>query len=355
MNERPGNVPKKKILHDEEVIIEDLTAQEAAISGTENSVDTAVEKTADVESESDVESNVESDVESDVEDDTTAEAVTSDETEAEDVPEDAVLTADDDKTEVETATREKEISKMAREVTEDSSIRAGNTPTEVAEPPEDRVSDDSVPMDEESTPNAVIRRVRSEPKDVIPPAPKDKGFLYSFLDTLRFISLGLIIGILLVVFVVQRNDVYGSSMEPNLHQNDAVFVEMISKYFSDYERGSIVTIDATGMEPYSGKEKIIKRVIGKPGDTVTIKDGSVYVNGNLIVEPYLAEGVPTNMSADGTAKGYDNVTLGDGEYYCMGDNRGASMDSRVLGPIPESRIKAHVFAKIFPFDEMCIF
>ncbi len=208
---------------------------------------------------------------------------------------------------------------------------------------------------EEAASNATIRRVRSEKSDTAESVQKDKGLLYSFLDTLRFVSLGLIIGILLVVFVVQRNDVYGSSMEPNLHQNDAVFVEMISKYFTEYDRGAIVTIDATGMPGYDRKEKIIKRVIGRPGDTVLIKDGSVYINGVLLAESYIPQGVPTNMTAEGTANGYDNVTLGKGEYYCMGDNRGASLDSRVLGPIPDSRIKAHVIAKIFPFDEMRLY
>jgi signal peptidase I len=211
-------------------------------------------------------------------------------------------------------------------------------------------------LEDASNAHAVIRRVRSDPKEEIPAAPPNKGFLYSFLDTLRFVSLGLVIGILLVVFVVQRNDVFGSSMEPNLLEDDAVFVEMISKYFSDYDYGYIVTIDASGMEGYSKKEKIIKRVIAKPGDTVEIKDGSVYVNGFLLDESaYLPEGVPTNMSADGTAKGYNSITLGADEYYCMGDNRGTSLDSRALGPFPESRIKAHVIAKIYPFDDMEIF
>ena len=213
---------------------------------------------------------------------------------------------------------------------------------------------DTYPV-EEAASNATIRRVRSEKSDTAESVQKDKGLLYSFLDTLRFVSLGLIIGILLVVFVVQRNDVYGSSMEPNLHQNDAVFVEMISKYFAEYDRGAIVTIDANGMPGYDRKEKIIKRVIGRPGDTVLIKDGSVYINGVLLAESYIPQGVPTNMTAEGTANGYDNVTLGKGEYYCMGDNRGASLDSRVLGPIPDSRIKAHVIAKIFPFDEMRLY
>jgi len=228
---------------------------------------------------------------------------------------------------------------------------AGEMTSEVTE---SQPASDTYPV-EEAASNATIRRVRSVKSDTAEPVQKDKGLLYSFLDTLRFVSLGLIIGILLVVFVVQRNDVYGSSMEPNLHQNDAVFVEMISKYFTEYDRGAIVTIDATGMPGYDRKEKIIKRVIGRPGDTVLIKDGSVYINGVLLAESYIPQGVPTNMTAEGTANGYDNVTLGKGEYYCMGDNRGASLDSRVLGPIPDSRIKAHVIAKIFPFDEMRLY
>jgi len=116
--------------------------------------------------------------------------------------------------------------------------------------------------------NVVIRRVRTEPAEVIPPAPQGKGFLYTLLDTLRFISLGLVIGVLLVVFVVQRNDVYGDSMKPTLHENDAVFVEMVTKYFHGYQRGNIVTINATGMPGYSKKDKIIKRVVGLPGETV---------------------------------------------------------------------------------------
>lgn len=203
--------------------------------------------------------------------------------------------------------------------------------------------------------NVVIRRVRTEPAEVIPPAPQGKGFLYTLLDTLRFISLGLVIGVLLVVFVVQRNDVYGDSMKPTLHENDAVFVEMVTKYFHGYQRGNIVTINATGMPGYSKKDKIIKRVVGLPGETVMISGGAVYINGELLDEPYLAEGTVTNISADSAAKGYDNITLGADEYFCLGDNRGASLDSRILGPIPASRIKAHVIARIYPFDQMQLY
>lgn len=196
-----------------------------------------------------------------------------------------------------------------------------------------------------------VKRVKADNVD----EEESHGFLYSFLDTLRFISLGLLVGILLVVFVVQRNDVYGESMEPTLFDNDAVFVEMISVYLGNFERGDIVTIDAEGMEGYYHKENLIKRIIGRPGETVDIVDGMIYINGNLLIEPYLTEGVMTYVSSEGTAKGYDHITLGPNEYYCLGDNRGASNDSRRLGPFQTKQLKSHVIARIFPFDAIELF
>jgi signal peptidase I len=182
-----------------------------------------------------------------------------------------------------------------------------------------------------------------------------KGFLFSLLDTIRFVCLGLLIGILLVVFVIQRNDVFGTSMEPTLHNQDAVFVEMISVYLKSFERGDIITIEAEGMDGYDGTEKIIKRIVGMPGETISFVDGYVFINGVILNEPYLSPGLLTYVSLDGVTKGYDEITLGPDEYFCLGDNRGASNDSRRLGPIPVSRIKSHVIAKIYPFDQMTFY
>ena len=199
-----------------------------------------------------------------------------------------------------------------------------------------------------------VRRVKADRAEDAA-AEEPQGFLYSFLDTLRFISLGLLVGILLVVFVIQRNDVYGESMEPTLFDNDAVFVEMISVYLGNFDRGDIVTIDAEGMEGYYHKENLIKRIVGRPGETVDIIDGMIYINGNLLIEPYLTDGVMTYVSTEGTEKGYDHITLGPNEYYCLGDNRGASNDSRRLGPFTTAQIKSHVIARIYPFDEIELF
>lgn len=200
-------------------------------------------------------------------------------------------------------------------------------------------------------PELQVRRVAAAESSKSADA-EPKGFLFSLLDTLRFVCLGLLIGILLVVFVVQRNDVFGTSMEPTLHNQDAVFVEMISVYLKSFDRGDIITIEAEGMDGYDGTEKIIKRIVGLPGETISISDGYVYINGQLLNEPYLAPGVMTYVSLDGVEKGYNEITLGEDQYFCLGDNRGASNDSRRLGPIPISRIKSHVIFRIYPFDQM---
>ena len=170
---------------------------------------------------------------------------------------------------------------------------------------------------------------------------------------MRYVAIGLLVGILLVVFVIQRNDVYGSSMEPTLHSGDAVFVEMISVYTGNFSRGDIVTIDAKGMEGYSHEENLIKRIVGLPGETIKIEDGNVYINGVLLDESaYLPEGTKTYVGAEGQARGYQEVTLGPDEYYCMGDNRGGSNDSRRMGPFKKKQIEAKVLMRIYPFNKM---
>lgn len=185
---------------------------------------------------------------------------------------------------------------------------------------------------------------------------KEKSSLYMFFDTVRFVAVGLLVGILLVVFVIQRNDVYGSSMEPTLQSGDAVFVQMLSVYTGNFKRGDIVTIDAKGMEGYTHEENLIKRVIGLPGETIKIEDGDVYINGNLLDESeYLPAETRTYVGAEGQARGYMEMTLGPNEYYCMGDNRATSRDSRRLGPFTKDRLESKVLMRIYPFSKIKFF
>ena len=187
--------------------------------------------------------------------------------------------------------------------------------------------------------------------------PEEKhGFLRELLSWIRTIAIGVIIGVLLVIFVVQRDNVCGDSMYPTLHDGYVVFTQKIATYFKDYDRGDIVILDGENMEGYNHDEYLIKRIIGLPGETVRISEGNVYIRRAgeedfyLLDEKYLQEGVETVVMQSGLAKGYDEITLGDDEYYCMGDNRPVSNDSRNLGPFSEDRIKGIAFVVIYPFS-----
>lgn len=181
---------------------------------------------------------------------------------------------------------------------------------------------------------------------------------YEILDWLRTICIGVLAGIFIVVFLVQRDDVYGSSMSPTLTQGDVLFTQKLSTYFKSYKRGDIVVLDGSGMEGYTGKEYLVKRIVGLPGETIRIADGNVYIKAAdsadfyLLQENYLPSGIRTTMMDGGTKKGYDEITLGEDEYYCMGDNRPVSNDSRNLGPFEEKRIVSVAFIRVFPFNEI---
>ena len=232
---------------------------------------------------------------------------------------------------------------------EESSSEEETEDEEAGETEEDEAEEE----DEGAAGKSVTKKADKHKEKDKEESAKERSLLYTIFDTVRYIAIGLLVGILLVVFVIQRNDVYGSSMEPTLHSGDAVFVEMISVYTGNFSRGDIVTIDAKGMEGYSHEENLIKRIVGLPGETIKIEDGNVYINGVLLDESdYLPEGTKTYVGAEGQARGYQEVTLGPDEYYCMGDNRGGSNDSRRMGPFKKKQIEAKVLMRIYPFNKM---
>ena len=253
---------------------------------------------------------------------------------------------------------ENEPEEATEEATEESDEDSAETDEE-KDAEEDAEEKEDASAEEEDESDESDEEEDSEDKDEKKDkeeSEKEKSALYMFFDTIKFVAIGLLIGILLVVFVVQRNDVYGSSMEPTLYSGDAVFVEMISVYTGNFDRGDIVTIDAKGMEGYSHDENLIKRIIGLPGETIKIADGNVYINGQLLDESdYLPADTKTYVGMEGQSRGYDEITLGPDEYYCMGDNRGGSNDSRRMGPFKKSQIDAKVLARIYPFNKIKFF
>ena len=180
---------------------------------------------------------------------------------------------------------------------------------------------------------------------------------YEVLDWLRTICIGVLAGIFIVVFLVQRDNVYGDSMKPTLNSGDVIYAQKISTYFHSYKRGDIVILDGHDMEGYYSKEYLVKRIVGLPGETVKIEDGNVYIkpaDSNdfyLLQENYLPEGTKTAMMDDARKKG-NEIVLGEDEYYCLGDNRPVSNDSRNLGPFTADRIKGVAIIRVYPFNEV---
>ena len=141
----------------------------------------------------------------------------------------------------------------------------------------------------------------------------------------------LIIGLtyLIITFVGQRTMVSGSSMETTLQDGDNLIVDKISYRFRDPKRYDIIVF------PYKYEEDTyyIKRIIGMPGETVQIRDGYVYIDGKrLTSDIYGKEKIKDPQTAA------EPVTLGDDEYFVMGDNRDHSDDSRFWGFVPEKNI-----------------
>jgi signal peptidase I len=146
--------------------------------------------------------------------------------------------------------------------------------------------------------------------------------------------------------VAQRTVVSGDSMYPTLKDGDNLIVEKISYKLSNIKRYDIVVFpyDENGIETY-----YIKRVIALPGETVLIKDGTIYIDGEKLNDEY-------GYYTDGyILKGYlaeEEIELMDDEYFVLGDNRNNSKDSRIIGPVKKEAILGRAFFRFYPFTSV---
>jgi len=171
------------------------------------------------------------------------------------------------------------------------------------------------------------------------------------LDFIQSIVLALAVFVILYLFVAQPNQVSGSSMLPNFVDKEFLLTEKISYYLGDPQRGDVVIFKAPSTESCSAEEcEYIKRIIGIPGDKVMIKDGQVYLNGQLLDQTFLPSGVETEEE-DYMKEGME-VIVPDGQYLCFGDNREHSRDSRAFGPIKKETIVGKALLKYWPISSM---
>ena len=160
-------------------------------------------------------------------------------------------------------------------------------------------------------------------------------------ETVQILAPALILALLVHLFLAQATVVYGQSMEPNLHPNQRLIVEKFSYRLRAPARDDIVVVDRPDME-----EMLVKRVVALPGESVEIRRGTVYVNG---------EPVPESYPHDTTAYDMPPVRLGPLAYFVMGDNRSNSNDSRSFGPIQRDEIVGRVWLRYWPFGQFHLF
>ena len=143
----------------------------------------------------------------------------------------------------------------------------------------------------------------------------------------------IIIAVILIrTFIITPVRVDGASMDQTLEDGQILLL---------YKLANIDYWDIVVLDEEKEGEIIIKRIIGMPGDTVSIKDNTVYVNGEELEEDY----------AYGETSDYEEITLGDDEYFILGDNRPISKDSRYFGPVKEDEIIGKVIFRLWPFNK----
>lgn len=143
----------------------------------------------------------------------------------------------------------------------------------------------------------------------------------------------ILVVVLIRVFIITPVRVDGSSMKNTLKDNDILLL---------YKLGSIKRNDIVVLDESYDNEIIIKRIIGLPGETVAIKNGKIYINNKEYDDKF----------AYGETSDYDKITLGDDEYFILGDNRIVSKDSRYFGPVKEKEIIGKAIFRLFPFNKI---
>ena len=136
---------------------------------------------------------------------------------------------------------------------------------------------------------------------------------------------------LVIRFAIQNFNIDGTSMEPSLHNTELVLVDKWSYLFHAPARGDIIIFRAP---PEPGQD-YVKRVIGLPGDMITIKNTTVIVDGVTLSETYVA---PQDQGVPAGARTITNMVVPANNYFVLGDNRAVSSDSRIWGFVPRQNI-----------------
>ena len=180
------------------------------------------------------------------------------------------------------------------------------------------------------------------PAPLVPPAPTQHvstgpGFF------LRDLVLSVLIAVAIILFLYQPVKVEGTSMLPALADQERIFINKFTYRFGfeDIQHGDMVVF----LYPGDTSKSYIKRVIGLPGDWVAVTEGSVFLNGKKLDEPYVPEEFHDRITSP-------RVQVGEGQYYVMGDHRSASNDSRSWGTVPREYIYGKAVFVYWPLGKL---
>jgi signal peptidase I len=181
-----------------------------------------------------------------------------------------------------------------------------------------------------------------------PQAPRENVWL----EVVKTLGLSAILALGLRTFVAEARYIPSKSMVPTLQVDDRLIVDKVTYRFRDPQRGDIIvfmppdeaSVVCTGPQAIQhNKDAYIKRIIGLPGDTVEVKQGQVFINGNPIKESYLAE-VPDYQ--------YGPRVVPQGSYLVLGDNRNNSCDSHYWGFVPRDNIIGRAVVRFWPLNRV---
>lgn len=158
---------------------------------------------------------------------------------------------------------------------------------------------------------------------------------------LRDILISVAASFLIIMFLYQPVRVEGTSMQPELRDQDRLFINKFAYHFESISRGDVVVFHY----PRDPEKSYIKRIIALPGDKLDIEDGRVYVNGTRVQEPYVPRDYRDSRSVPA-------IVIPQNEYFVMGDHRSISSDSRDFGPVERELIYGKAAFVYWPADNM---
>lgn len=203
---------------------------------------------------------------------------------------------------------------------------------------------DAVPPEESSTPEAAVEGRSSR----------------WIVELVGVVVVALLVAFLLRTFVIATYSIPSGSMEPTLQIGDRIVVDKLSYHLHGVDRGNIIVFSTPPEEDCAGPPvaDLVKRVIGLPGETISLSGGDVLIDGHVLPEPWLPASQQNRTYPGPSTEPYalhQPFRIPDGDVYVMGDNRTLSCDSRYWGPISESTIVGKVDVRIWPLSRLGLF